>query len=227
MSAIMVFPDPIGTFTSGRQDVLATVLCDAQADLPGADDFPGFHLIIGTKAEVMDGTLWRMLSSGTWQQQPAPHTVQLDLSGYYTSAEVDSAISSALSGYYTAVQVDSEIASALSSYYTSAQVDAAIAANNLGTAGSANENLNDFTEIGHKYWSASNASTLSNRPLGTQSGAFSAQNFPIGIDPQNPRVLQMGIYNVVSGVAQNRIFLRILSSSGWSGWFENTMTPLV
>ena len=89
MSAIMVFPDPIGTFTSGRQDVLATVLCDTQADLPGADDFPGFHLIIGTKAEVMDGTLWRMLSSGTWQQQPAPHTVQLDLSGYYTTAQTD------------------------------------------------------------------------------------------------------------------------------------------
>lgn len=208
MSAILIDAEPVGTYSSGRQNCVGLVYCDTQADLPGADDFT-CHLMLGSKAEIMDGTVWRMKSDGTWEQQPAPNTTQLDLSGYYTSNQTDAAISVALSGYYTSVEVD-----------------AAIAANNIGVAGSANEDLDNFTAVGHRYWSASNASTLSNRPLGTQSGAFSAQNFPIGIDPQNPRVLQMGIYNVVSGLAQNRIFLRILSSSGWSGWFENTMSPL-
>lgn len=213
---------------SGTVGAIAQCFGDTEADKPARGDFTGYTLLAqSTFHAIAEGTDWMMDTSGTWHKQPDAHTTQLDLSGYYTSAEVDAAISAALSDYYTAAQVNAAIGFALSGYYTAAEVDAAITANNIGAAGSANEDLNSFTLIGHRYWSASNASTLSNRPLGTQSGAFSAQNFPIGIDPQNSRVLQMGIYNVVSGVAQNRVFLRILSSSGWSGWFENSMPPLV
>lgn len=210
-----------------QNGIIGQCYADTAADLPAASDFPQYGLLIATSTChcIAEDITYQMDGSGAWHPK---HTgISLDLSGYYTSAEVDSAISSALSGYYTAAQVNSAIGVALSDYYTSAEVDEAISANNLGTAGAADENLNNFTEIGHRYWSASNANSLANRPLGTQPGAFSAQNFPIGIDPQNPRVLQMGVYNVVSGVAQNRIFLRILSSSGWSGWYESTMAPLV
>lgn len=213
---------------SGTTGVIAECYADTEADIGTRTDFSGFTLLASSTCHVIDdGSDWMLDTAGTWHKQPDQHTTQLDLSGYYTSAEVDSAISSALSDYYTAAQVNAAIGFALSGYYTAAEVDAAITANNIGAAGSANENLDNFTSIGHRYWSASNASTLANRPLGTQSGAFSAQNFPIGVDTQNPRVLQMGIYNVVSGLAQNRVFLRLLSSSGWSGWFENSMPPLV
>lgn len=88
MSAILIDAEPVGTYSSGRQNCVGLVYCDTQADLPGADDFT-CHLMLGTKAEVMDGTRWRMKSDGTWEQQPAPNTTQLDLSGYYTTAQVD------------------------------------------------------------------------------------------------------------------------------------------
>ena len=210
-----------------QNGIIGQCYADTAADLPAASDFPQYGLLVATSTcHVIDEDItYQMDGSGAWHKK---HTgVSLDLSGYYTSAEVDNAIASALSGYYTAVQVNSAIGTALSDYYTSAEVDAAIAENDLGTAGTANEDLDNFTWIGHKYWSASNAGTLAHRPLGTQSGSLSAQNFPIGIDPQNPRVAQMVIYNVVSGMAQNRIFIRILSSSGWSGWFELNMNLLV
>ena len=213
-----------------QNGIVGKVYCDTAADLPTTTQFSDYGtLTVSTKAYIIStGQVYMLNGSGAWVLQPSENNIQLDLTGYYTSAQVDSAIASALSGYYTSAQVDSAIASSLTNYYTSAQVDSAITANNIGTAGAANDDLNNFTDVGHKYWSTSNASSLANRPLGTQqSGALSAQNFPIGIDPQSPRVLQMVIYNVNTGSAQNRIFLRILSSSGWSGWFESTMAPLV
>lgn len=88
MSAILIDSEPVGTYSSGRQNCVGLVYCDTQADLPGADDFT-CHLMLGSKAEVMDGTVWRMKSDGTWEQQPAPNTTQLDLSGYCTTAQVD------------------------------------------------------------------------------------------------------------------------------------------
>ena len=88
MSAILIDAEPVGTYTSGVQNCVGVVYCDTQADLPGADDF-SCHLMLGSRAEVMDGTVWRMKSDGTWEQQPAPNTTQLDLSGYYTTAQVD------------------------------------------------------------------------------------------------------------------------------------------
>lgn len=88
MSAILIDAEPVGTYTSGRQNCVGIVYCDTQADLPAPDDFT-CHLMLGSRAEVMDGTVWRMKSDGTWEQQPAPNTTQLDLSGYYTTAQVD------------------------------------------------------------------------------------------------------------------------------------------
>lgn len=192
--------------------IIGQCCCDTAAELPAVSAFASIGTLVATSTcRVIDeSTTYQLNTQGVWKKKTDATSVALDLTGYYTANQVNAAIGDALSNYYT-----------------SAEVDAAIISNNIGTSGSANEDLNDFTEVGHRYWSASNAGSLGNRPLGTQSGSFSAQNLPIGIDPQNPRVLQIGIYNVISGVAQNRIFLRILSSSGWSGWFENTMTPLV
>ena len=44
-----------------------------------------------------------MDSGGTWRLQPSPTTTQLDLSGYYTSAETDTAIATALNTEMTTV----------------------------------------------------------------------------------------------------------------------------
>ena len=209
--------------------IVGTLFADADSDIPSSITALNLPLKKMSMCRVIgNGNTYQLNSAGTWVLQPRASSVSLDLTGYYTSAQVDSAIASALSGYYTSVQVDSAIASALSNYYTSSQVNDAISANNIGTAGSSGEDLNNFTSVGHRYWSTTNASSLANRPLGpSQTGAVSAQNFPIGVDTQSPRVLQMVIYNVNTGASQNRIFLRFLSSSGWSGWFEQTITPLV
>ena len=193
----MIDAEPIGTYTSGRQNCVCLVYCDTQADLPGADDFT-CHMMLGSRAEVMDGTVWRMKSDGTWEQQPAPNTTQLDLSGYYTAAQADAAIA------------------------------AAIRANIVGTDIPANYDLDLFVDVGHKNCTAVNAQTCANRPLGAQNGGFGVTNSLIYTAAGSAdRVRQELIYNVTgSNVARNRTFWRYLSSAGWSGWYEVTTAAL-
>ena len=70
----------------------------------------------------------------SWEQIGS---TEVDLSGYYTSAQTDSAINAALATYSTTSQMNAAIATALVSYYTKTDVDALIAnfitasANNL------------------------------------------------------------------------------------------------
>lgn len=79
---------PITANTGGTVSVVAHVLCDDQSDLPGASDFSGYLLALGCTAHVAaDGTDWMLNSAGTWNQQPSG--VSLNLTGYYTAAQVD------------------------------------------------------------------------------------------------------------------------------------------
>ena len=60
----------------------------------------------------------------SWEQIGS---TEIDLSGYYTSAQTDAAINTALSAYSTTTQMNTAIATAIANYYTKAQVDALIA----------------------------------------------------------------------------------------------------
>lgn len=82
---------PITANSGGTVSIVAHVLCDDQSDLPGVSDFSGYLLALGCTAHVAaDGTDWMLDSSGTWHQQPSG--VSLDLTGYYTSAQVDTLV---------------------------------------------------------------------------------------------------------------------------------------
>jgi predicted transcriptional regulator len=54
-------------------------------------------------------------------------TTTVDLSGYYTSAQTDAAISAALAAYSTTTQMQSYVAGVVALYYTKTEVDALIA----------------------------------------------------------------------------------------------------
>ena len=90
----------------GVQDVSGSVggigvcFADTEADIGLRDAFTGKVLLGGSTCHaIAEGTDWMLDSSGTWHKQPEAHTTQLDLSGYYTSAEVDAAIAAALASY--------------------------------------------------------------------------------------------------------------------------------
>ena len=82
---------PLTGNTGGTVTITAHVMCDSQSDLPAASAVTGYLMALGTTAECADdGTKWMMDSAGTWHQQPAGIT--LDLTGYYTSSQVDTIV---------------------------------------------------------------------------------------------------------------------------------------
>ena len=60
----------------------------------------------------------------SWEQIGS---TEIDLSGYYTSAQTDAAINTALSAYSTTTQMNAAIAAAIANFYTKQEVDALIA----------------------------------------------------------------------------------------------------
>lgn len=70
-------------FTNAR---IYSILCDTDSDLPATVD--GYSVSQGWAAKTVDGKSYIANSSGTWVLQTSG--IQLDLDGYYTSAETDS-----------------------------------------------------------------------------------------------------------------------------------------
>lgn len=185
---------------SGTVGAIAQCFGDTEADKPARGDFTGYTLLAqSTFHAIAEGTDWMMDTSGTWHKQPDAHTTQLDLSGYYTSAEVDAAIS------------------------------AAIRSSAVGSDIPANYDLDTFVDVGHKNCSAVNAQSCAHRPLGNQNGGFGVTNTLIyTAEGSADRVRQELIYNVTGqNVARNRTFWRYLSSAGWSDWYEVNTTVVV
>lgn len=75
--------------------IVGKVYCDTAADLPATTAFSDFGtLTVSTKAYVIStGQVYMLNGSGSWVLQPSENNIQLDLTGYYTSAQTDSAIS--------------------------------------------------------------------------------------------------------------------------------------
>lgn len=182
-----------------QNGIIGQCYADTAADLPAASDFPQYGLLVATSTChcIAEDITYQMDGSGAWH--PKNTGVSLDLSGYYTSAEVDAAIS------------------------------AAIRASIVGSDIPANYDLNLFVDVGHKNCTAVNAQSCAHRPLGTQNGGFGVTNTLIyTAEGSADRVRQELIYNVTGqNVARNRTFWRYLSSAGWSDWYEVTTTVVV
>ena len=167
--------------------IVGIVYCDTAADLPAVSAFSQGDLVQGSKAKDIDtGDEYMMNSGGTWIKQPSPTTTQLDLSGYYTSVQTDSAISSALSDYWTQAETTTAIGQAfgvmIAPYYTGAQTDTAIANaiaaeySKIGTAipNGADLHSADYDVPGF-YYKVSSANTIINLPANFSGAAFTLE----------------------------------------------------
>lgn len=77
----------VSTENCARMDLFI----DSSADLVGLTHFDSIKLLQGSTSEdVSTGDKYMLKSDGTWVQQPAGIT--LDLTGYYTSSEIDTLI---------------------------------------------------------------------------------------------------------------------------------------
>ena len=204
MSAILIDAEPVGTYSSGRQNCVGVVYCDTQADLPGADDFT-CHLMLGSRAEVMDGTVWRMKSNGTWEQQPAPNTTQLDLSGYYTTAQVDALAASLQS------QIDLTYKLNTSSVLTDPDPDQGVYAD-----------LWDMTLPFGTYLRSSNVSDVQHLPTGFSGG------FKVVIERGLTNVRRvLTLYKVSgSGSVGDEFYRCILGTGGTGTWYKYSGTAV-
>lgn len=114
---MIILSQKLGEIVGTVQNIVIDAIVDAQSDLPAVNDLSPYRIVSPSTCYVIaDGSKWMLNSGDLWVQQPSG--VSLDLSGYYTSAQVDSAISTALSGYATSVEVTADIAAAMSDAYT-------------------------------------------------------------------------------------------------------------
>lgn len=90
-----------GTDVSGRLNIIGFVLHDSGA-YPTADEFNGFHLLIGTKLlDVTDGSIyyfdgistWNLKSNSLFDNVYTKTEVDTILMNYYTKSEVDTQVS--------------------------------------------------------------------------------------------------------------------------------------
>lgn len=79
---------------TNQNGIVGKVYCDTAADLPATTAFSDFGtLTVSTKAYVIStGQVYMLNGSGSWVLQPSENNIQLDLTGYYTSAQTDAAI---------------------------------------------------------------------------------------------------------------------------------------
>lgn len=76
--------------TTGNIQIRAQIVADTAADLPA--NTTALSYLLGTYAKTVDtGDEYYIDSNGSWILQPSPN--QLDLTGYYTSAETDTLLS--------------------------------------------------------------------------------------------------------------------------------------
>lgn len=196
----------IAPASGGVTPIIATIYCDTQADLPAANAYTGYSLSLGSKAKVAsDGTEWMIDSSGTWHQQPSG--VSLDLTGYYTSAQVDTIVN----GLQPLLTFDSTPTVSSTNPVTSGGVFAAM----WGLTDIASStDLDTLTTIGtYRTSSSSITNSLSNCPV---TGA--AIRLVVQRTSHTNRYYQMII---TADPADPTIYIRKYLN-GWGSWYKWT-----
>ena len=190
--------------------VCAKMICDTFAELPAVNYSQDFTLGIGSEAHVIENDAdYEMKSEGTWVRS-YPNKIQVDMSGYYTSAQTDSAISTALTNYYTQAQTDAAIAAA--NYF--------VRGTQIVATSDAHFNVKGITTKGAWYFGQSLVQYMDNMPA----------SYPV----------QGGQIRVVENQGTNRFIMELTSNSvaasgkvwrcwytsgGWGDWylFEGTL----
>ena len=94
---MIILSQTAGEIVGTTQDLVIDCIVDTSADLPAQNALSPYTIVCPSTARTVDGERYMMNSAGTWILQP--EGVTLDLTGYYTSAEVDAAILAALTSY--------------------------------------------------------------------------------------------------------------------------------
>lgn len=187
-----------------QNGIVGKIYCDAFSDLPAVNAFSQYGtLTVSSKAYVIaTGEEYMLDGSGTWIKQPGKFS--LDLSGYYTSTQTDSAISTALTNYYTQSQVDTAVAAA--NYFVRGTQVVATSDNHF--------NVKGITAKGAWYFGQSLVQYMDNMP----------PSYPV----------QGGQIRVLENQGTNRFIMEITSNSvaasgkvwrcwytsnGWGDWY--------
>lgn len=141
---------------AGNGNIVGQLYCDTVSELPAVNDFTEGTLIAPSRCDVIDTSETYILNTaGVWKIKKG-NEVTLDLTGYYTSAQVDAAITSAIN-------------TALASYTTTADMNTAINTaimttqyTNRGTEPADGTDILDLP-VG-RYYKSQNAQTLINIP---------------------------------------------------------------
>ena len=228
MSTFIKSIKQVGTYSSGNADALMEIYGDTAGDLPAQNDYTGYTIYMGsTFKDISTGDKYEIDSAGNWHLQPSDHTTILDLSGYYTSAEVDSAIASALTAYSTTAEMTVAIGQAfavlIAPYYTAAQTDAAIEANSYFLRGQTITATSDnhfdvfgLAQVGAWYFGASVVQYMDNMPASFPSTG--GGNIRIIENQGTNRFLMQLTANSVAG--SGVLWYCWYTSSGWGNWYK-------
>ena len=158
-----------------------------------------------------------MNSSGTWVLQPSPMTTQLDLSGYYTSAETDTEISTALASYTDTAGMTAAIDAA--NYFLRGSQITATSDSHYDVEKMAPASDPADLRVGAWYFGQSVVPYLDNMPP-----SYPAQGGQIRIkeNQSQSRFLMEITSNSVAG--SGIIWRRWYTSVGWGSWYKTTMT---
>lgn len=149
---MIILSQTAGEINGTTQDLVIDCIVDTAADLPAQNDLAPFTIVCPSTARTVDGERYMMNSAGTWVLQPSG--VSLDLTGYYTAAEVDAAINTALASYTNTSDMNTAINTAImSTQYI-----------NRGTELDQNgEDLDTITTPG-RYFTGAYANMMTNLP---------------------------------------------------------------
>lgn len=109
------------------QQRVYSILCDTSADLPASVD--GYAVAQGFSATIIeDGSEYVANSSGVWKLQPKSN--QLDLTGYYTSAQTDTLLAGKQDSL-TSAQIDAVNSGITSSDVVKIEINGSMTDSNL------------------------------------------------------------------------------------------------
>lgn len=203
---------PITANSGSAVDIIAHVVCDAQSDLPAVNAYTGYVLAMGCTAKVIaDGTDWMLNSGGTWVQQPAG--VSLDLTGYYTSAQVDSIVN----GLQPLLTFDPAPVSMSTNPVTSGGVFAALWSLTDIANGT---DLDTLQTLGiYRCRTGTITDTLSHCPITGGNGFRLVVN-------RTSHTTKFYQFLMPAALTDADLYLRKYDGSVWGSWYKFTGTPV-
>ena len=212
---MIILSQTLGEISGSNQDIVIDAIVDTPSDLPAQNDLSPYVIVCPSTIRCVSGERYMMDSGGIWIQQP--EGVTLDLSGYYTSAEVDAAIAAALASYTNTSDMNTAINTAImSTQYI-----------NRGTEPANGTDILDLPP--GRYFKSSDAQTLVNIPSTFSGAACSFVIRDTTTTTGSRRRIEFYSAAPVGGNAEPRFWFTYKTGSGsgtWRNWVELTGTIL-